>query len=117
VGVRVFDCGRTLSCSALPKSWCVPWAAAELLWLDPTDWPAMPWLEVFPLWQQRRREFARKHPGSALGSPLDDAWERRVMDEHRREAPDGSASAYLGACATRIARIRARRLAVVGCLA
>ena len=62
-----------------------PVAPVELLWLDPADWPAMPWLEVFALWQGRRREFARTHPDSALGNALEMLRvERRVMDEHRR---------------------------------
>ena len=62
-------------------------APVELLWLDPADWPAMPWLEVFALWQHKRREFARSHPDSALGNALELLRvERRVMDEHRRDA-------------------------------
>ena len=43
----------------------------EKLWLGPTNWPATQWLEVFPLWQQKRQEFARTHPGSGLVSPLE----------------------------------------------
>ena len=62
-------------------------APVELLWLDPSDWPALPWLEVFRLWQARRREFARAHPDSALGGLLELLRvEGRVMDEHRRDA-------------------------------
>ena len=71
-----------------PATVAVP---AELIMFDPEDWPGPEWVcewggldgvswdSPFRRWQDARRAYAKEHPGSELGSVLDQLrFERRV---------------------------------------